>query len=258
MAKAYGSLTILDLLDTATYIYYADNAEGDNPSASPAGKSYIGIYSGPSIEGGQPEVPPDGTVWSKYSGKGIKEFEITYAKGDDNATAPEGDWYDTIAKVDLQHGEWLWTRSIPIYDDGTKGEPSYSVTYIGSDGKDANSYYIETNYDEILRLNSEGSTVFSPEIFTIKVYEMPIENNEAALEEYVYDLLISTEKGWISLLEEPGVSKGIEMGAEGSLNIENIDTVFVNIKSLALGSENEDIKKILNSDRAIFKFSLFD
>ena len=87
---------------------------------------------------------------------------------------------------------------------------------------------------------------------------MPIENNEAALEEYVYDLLISTENGWVSLLEEPGVSKGIEMGAEGSFNIENIDTVFVNIEKLALGAENEDIKKILNSERAIFKFSLFD
>ena len=258
MAKAYGSLTILDLLDTATYIYYADDAEGTNPSASPAGKSYIGIYSGPSIEGGQPEVPPAETVWSKYSGKGIKKFEITYAKGDDNATIPDGDWCETIAEVDLQHGEWLWTRSIPVYDDGTKGEFSYSVSYIGTDGKDANSYYIETNYDEILRLNSKGSIVFSPEIFTIKVYEMPIENNEAALEEYVYDLLISTENGWVSLLEEPGVSKGIEMGAEGSFNIENIDTVFVNIEKLALGAENEDIKKILNSERAIFKFSLFD
>ena len=68
MVRAYGSLTILDLLDNATYIYYADNAEGKNPSASPEGKKYIGIYSGPPVEGGQPNIPPAGTEWSKYAG----------------------------------------------------------------------------------------------------------------------------------------------------------------------------------------------
>jgi hypothetical protein len=148
-----------------------------------------------------------------------------------------------------------------VYDDAeeTEGTPSYSVSYIGMDGRDANSYYIETNYDEILRFNSGGSIEFSPEVLTIKVYEMPIENNEAALEEYIYDLLMSTENGWVSLLEEPGVSKGIEMGAEGSeSNTEDSDTVFVDVKSLASSSTNEGIKKALSSGRAIFKFSLFD
>jgi hypothetical protein len=33
MAKAYGSLTILDLLDTATQIYYADKNPAEDTSA---------------------------------------------------------------------------------------------------------------------------------------------------------------------------------------------------------------------------------
>ena len=53
--QAYGTLTIVDLLDTATYIYYADGAEGNTPSVSPVGKTYIGIYNGLPLSGGQPD-----------------------------------------------------------------------------------------------------------------------------------------------------------------------------------------------------------
>lgn len=77
---AYNEITLVDLIDPATYIYYADNAEGDNPSVSPDGKKYIGIYSGPSLEGGQPVNPPSGTVWSRYVGEDGK-------KGDAGADA---------------------------------------------------------------------------------------------------------------------------------------------------------------------------
>ena len=72
--QAYGTLTIVDLLDTATYIYYADNAEGDNPSATSEGKTHIGIYSGPALSS-RPDTPKpewDSDVWSgwqKYVGK---------------------------------------------------------------------------------------------------------------------------------------------------------------------------------------------
>ena len=73
MEIAYGSLTITDLIDIATYIYYADDINGTNPSINPNNKKYIGIYSGPSIEGGQPSTPPDGTEWSKFKGEDGKD-----------------------------------------------------------------------------------------------------------------------------------------------------------------------------------------
>lgn len=68
--QAHGSITIVDLLDTATYIYYSANSNGTGATKAPAADSkYIGIYSGPPVSGGQPTTPPDGTIWSKYSGE---------------------------------------------------------------------------------------------------------------------------------------------------------------------------------------------
>jgi hypothetical protein len=56
---AYSEITILDLVDTATYIYYADkNPAEDNsaviktvPSEEDFVAKYIGIYNGPIIHG---------------------------------------------------------------------------------------------------------------------------------------------------------------------------------------------------------------
>lgn len=75
MAKAYGSLTITDLLDTATYIYYAKDATGAGASTTPSATlKYIGIYSGESL-GEQPASPPSGTKWYKYLGDDGKDGE---------------------------------------------------------------------------------------------------------------------------------------------------------------------------------------
>ena len=51
--QAYGTLTIVDLLDTATYIYYSANEDGTGASTAPdVNTKYIGIYSGPALEDG--------------------------------------------------------------------------------------------------------------------------------------------------------------------------------------------------------------
>ena len=61
--QAYGTLTIVDLLDTATYIYYSANEDGSGASTAPdANTKYIGIYSGPALEDGQPSIPPKDTI----------------------------------------------------------------------------------------------------------------------------------------------------------------------------------------------------
>ncbi len=73
--KAYGSITVTDLLDTATYIYYS--ATGSNTAADwhitpTANDKYIGIYGGPPVDGGQPATPANfmsSLVISKYVGE---------------------------------------------------------------------------------------------------------------------------------------------------------------------------------------------
>lgn len=74
---AYNEITILDLIDTATYIYYSENEDGSGATTAPtATTKYIGIYSGPPVESGQPDTDTeeynsikDKIVWSKYTGE---------------------------------------------------------------------------------------------------------------------------------------------------------------------------------------------
>ena len=277
---AYSEITILDLLDNATYIYYADDAEGKNPSASPEGKKYIGIYSGPPFEGGQPAIPPSGTEWSKYAGddgsgfhkiitklrrytqskwneytayghqqewkfytdedtpvsnqeinahikvgdtayvagiitdrddigcmlvgtvKKIKSTGITLEttnfivgnkgdKGDtgeagrgidhtdiEYGTSKNGEDHSTVTKWDntiptLNQGDYLWVKTITYYTDGDTVE-SFSVSYSGIDGSDANTYYIETNQQEVLKfIKSDQTFSCSPEELSFSIYRTP-------------------------------------------------------------------------------------
>lgn len=72
---AYGEITILDLLDTATYIYYAKDESGAGASKTPAADSkYMGIYSGPPFDENPSKFPMDDwkvewwSGWQKYMG----------------------------------------------------------------------------------------------------------------------------------------------------------------------------------------------
>ena len=67
-----GQITLVDLIDKATYIYYAESYENgvaEGVTITPnANSQYIGIYNGTALDGGQPENAPNDTQWSKYVG----------------------------------------------------------------------------------------------------------------------------------------------------------------------------------------------
>jgi hypothetical protein len=76
MAIAYSEITLLNLTEFVTYIYYAEDNIGTGASRTPTDTSeYIGIYNGPQLI----EVPDEPTLdminsgywsgWSKYVGK---------------------------------------------------------------------------------------------------------------------------------------------------------------------------------------------
>jgi hypothetical protein len=75
--SAYGSITVTDLLDTATYIYYSATGSGTKASdwhtTPTTNDAYIGFYSGPPIESGQPANPTNvilsSLTISKYVGE---------------------------------------------------------------------------------------------------------------------------------------------------------------------------------------------
>lgn len=216
MAKAYNSLTIIDMVDTATYIYYADDDKGTNPSSSPQDKKYIGFYSGPSYTTQPTQIPdPDWKAewwsgWIKYVGdngeKGdsitITDTSIRYAKTSTDYEDPEKihptQWKESIPT--LNQGEYLWTRTIITYSDGTS-TTSYSKSYLGKDGDageavNIDSYRIEFSQEEILKfvksVDGEGKPnaySYSPESLFIHVYK----NDALTINETVEVLVNGTD-----------------------------------------------------------------
>lgn len=184
---ARSEITIVDLIDTATYIYYAKDDQGTGATSTPTSDAkYIGIYNGNALASGRPDNPPQGTVWSKYVGEDGQKGEgvsivstfIEYAEGTSGTEQPESGWQDTVPS--LKEGEYLWTRTTVNYSDG-KSTVSYSVSCYGKDGKDANAYYIETNQEEILRFIEGENMVYSPETLTFKIFKAPKQPNDAQI-----------------------------------------------------------------------------
>lgn len=69
---------------------------------------------------------------SGEDGKGISTTAVAYQSSANGTTAPSGTWHSTIPTVDP--GEYLWTRTITTYTDGTS-TTAYSVGKMGSDGQ---------------------------------------------------------------------------------------------------------------------------
>lgn len=101
-------ITITDLTDTATYIYYASSSDGANPSLESEGQDYIGIYSGPALD----RQPNPGTseyaniqkdiVWSKYTGSDAVNISITPASLTFNRSTPNE---MQVCKVEVTKGD---------------------------------------------------------------------------------------------------------------------------------------------------------
>jgi hypothetical protein len=172
---AYGELTILDLLDTATYIYYAENNLGAGATSAPNSKSkYIGFYSGPPFEGFPDNIPMENwkaewwSGWSQYVGEkgdkgdGIKETKFYYMVSDTSENHPlenDPNWSESIPS-DIEPGDFLWIKTVLIYDDGSQ-ESSYSLSYLGEDGENGAKYRIDTSHINVLQVYNSASDSFS-------------------------------------------------------------------------------------------------
>lgn len=183
---AYSEITILDLIDTATYIYYSANEDGSGASTAPdANTKYIGIYSGPALEDGQPSIPPKDTIWSKYVGEDgapgtsitIESTQVKYiVTEDDVQPSTDANWGNSIPTT--PQGSYLWTWTKVVYSDGSSTD-TFSKSYLG---KDANAYYIETNQEEVLIFKTSQGNQTSPAILKIKMYKLPLTSNSKPID----------------------------------------------------------------------------
>lgn len=155
MTTAYGSITITDLIDTATYIYYSETSEtGDlyinnwHKKAMPTDK-YICIYSGAPVDSTQPEYPTSeifktATI-SKFVGEdgedGLSLEElIPIYYFDTNKIKPIAPSNKITTTEDVENE---WTTIVPSYKDGGTYYICYQSTY--SNGQISYSSVVEDN-----------------------------------------------------------------------------------------------------------------
>lgn len=203
---AYSEITILDLMDTATYIYYSEDENGTGATSAPTITSkYIGIYSGPALEA-RPESPEANwssevwSGWTKYVGEDGKDgnsisidfTEIAYAVTIEDYSDPadiDKDEWITGKVPTLNQGQILWTRTSTKYNDGTE-TISYNKSYSGIDGS-YNQYRIETSQEEILKFVSttEQETYnYAPELLDIMVWK-----GDSLLTDYKLEIKADTD-----------------------------------------------------------------
>ena len=71
-------------------------------------------------------------------GKGVSSVTITYQAGSSNSTAPTGTWQNNPPTV--SEGQYLWTKIVFGYTDGTSSSPMYSVAKQGVSGSSSQWY----------------------------------------------------------------------------------------------------------------------
>lgn len=218
---AYGEITILDLIDTATYIYYSANEDGTGASTAPdANTKYIGIYSGPVLSS-RPSVPDSSwgsdvwSGWQKYvgedgaDGNGINSITYYYLTNNSSDMPSASDFTSTNMEMPTSTNKFLWQKEVIEYTNNTS-QTTVSLLGVygdkGEDGADGILYNIETNHEKIYKFfdSTPDAIAYSPEEITFKAYK--IENGENTLlnpvSDYNIDIMIINNNNNIILNDE--------------------------------------------------------
>lgn len=115
-----------------TWIRYSSNADGSNMTTIPNEETkYIGV-----AVTAEDSAPTDYTrySWALFKGsdgRGVKKTEVSYQKSTSGTVIPAGAWLASIPSV--SDGEYLWTRTLFTYTDGTTTS-TYNVSRNGISG----------------------------------------------------------------------------------------------------------------------------
>lgn len=248
---AYGEITILDLIDTATYIYYAEDENGTGAKTAPdANSKYIGIYSGPPFEGFPSKFPMDNwkeeewSGWTSYigpQGNGIESIDyryyVTYENLLDHPDANLNGWVNTMPSI--KAGQYLWLEETITFSNREKQtsyRPSYSGTN-GEDGEDALSYTPNSNRDSIYRFSTKNGITYSLE-------------QGQFLEVWLTD---STDTNLDITTYTPSFSVLLPGGEQDSGGIEDITKYFDDADIFGTSSP-----LIVNTSNNVYQFSLYN
>ena len=134
------------------------------------------------------------TISVSKAGAGINTVTIDYGYSTDGQNASSvTNWGSSIPSV--PQGQYLWTRTVTTYTDGSASKTTYSVSRIGVDG---DLYRVDTNYQEVYRTynvnTSTGEEIvnYSPSILTFRVYKE--DTLQTCNTNYKYDVSILYDK----------------------------------------------------------------
>ena len=102
----------------------------------------------------------------------ITSTSVTYQASTSGTDTPTGTWSPTVPNV--QNGQYLWTKTVVTYSNGQHTE-SYSVSYKGTNGKDAITMAITSSGGTIFKNTAIATTL------TAHVYKGGIEVTGSAL-----------------------------------------------------------------------------
>ena len=96
------------------------------------------------------------------TGNGVRSTTITYQAGSSNTTAPTGTWVTTPPSV--SQGQYLWTKMVVNYTNGSSSDPVYSVAPQGNNGSDAITMSITSSAGTIFK-NSDIVTTLTAHVY---------------------------------------------------------------------------------------------
>lgn len=102
----------------------------------------------------------------------ITSTSVTYKTSTSGTDTPTGTWSPTVPNV--QNGQYLWTKTVVTYSNGQYTE-SYSVSYKGTNGKDAITMAITSSGGTIFKNTAIATTL------TAHVYKGGVEVTGSAL-----------------------------------------------------------------------------
>lgn len=124
-----------------THVAWMKDSKGTGFTTTAGGGEYA--YFGVLVDK-NPNAPSAAGDWVKYdwsyvkgatgaTGNGIKSTEVTYQIWNSGTTKPTGTWSTRIPNI-TDANPYLWTRTIFVYTNGTRSDPSFSVATRGTKG----------------------------------------------------------------------------------------------------------------------------
>jgi hypothetical protein len=142
-------------------------------------------------------------------GRGIQSVTVSYGKSNSSTVIPS-DWESSVDSLNIQAGDYLFTRMVMNYTDETHGEPSYSIGYIGINGSspvvgDIDNEVISIACDASGKTISAGSREIGVAIYN---GQQPVTLNNISVPSVPSGLSVVTDKvnGKITISWAQGVS----------------------------------------------------